>query len=157
MTCTANIFLANTMGSCCTLASFAVYAIIIKAQNRPFDVEILFTSLTLISIATGPIFTLVQDVPNLSSALVCLNRVQQFLALERKSPKVLFSSRVKTEIDDYSSESHSETGLKQLSPAYISMAPISATNATFTWSEQPVLRNVTFDILKSSVNMIIGP
>lgn len=145
------------MVSCCTLASFAIYAILIKVQGRDFDVGILFTSLTLIMIAIDPIFTLIQDVPNLSSALVCLTRVQLFLASEKKSSKPRSYSNSSFGITD-SSPPSSETTLKQLKPIATSGDVLSAADATFGWSEdKPILHNVTLNISWRSVNVVIGP
>jgi ATP-binding cassette, subfamily C (CFTR/MRP), member 1 len=146
------------MGSCATLTSLAIYAVIIKVQGRAFDVGLLFTSLTLIVIATGPIFTLIQGIPTISSALVCLTRVQQFLVLERKSSKTHCRPSGTAGVGE-SSQSTSEAELKQLGEAtYTDLVLLSAADATFAWSEeQPVLNNVSFEILRFSVNVVVGP
>ncbi|KAH8586615.1 putative multidrug resistance-associated protein [Bisporella sp. PMI_857] len=149
--------ISNTMVSCCTLASFAIYAVLIKVQGRDFDVGILFTSLTLIIIAIDPIFTLIQDVPNLASALVCIRRVQLFLVSEKKPLRTRSYSSSRTAFDDHSLP-NSETELKQLKTTLTSPILLSAADATFGWLEQkPILHNVTFDILRRSINVVIGP
>ncbi|KAH8811062.1 putative ABC transporter [Xylogone sp. PMI_703] len=150
--------ISNVMGSFATLTSLAIYAIIIKVQGRNFDVGVLFTSLTLITIATGPMFTLLQGVPTLSGALVCLTRVQDFLLLESKSSKTISRPSSRGAVGE-SSCSTSENELKLPGEVSIEdLAVFSATNATFAWSEeQVVLHDVSFEIQQFNVTVIVGP
>jgi len=153
----ADKYIANTMVSCCTLASFAIYAVLIKVQGRAFDEGILFTSLTLIMIAIDPIFTLIQGVPNLSSAVVCLTRVQLFLMSEKNSTKTRSYSNSSLGANSNTPPS-SEIELKELKPSANRSLLLSAADATFGWSkDEPILHNVTFNILWSSINVVVGP
>jgi ABC-type multidrug transport system fused ATPase/permease subunit len=154
------------------LAAYGIYAIIIKATGAaPLNPTTLFTSLAIIQVATNPLLTLIQGIPRLASSVACLTRIQSLLQLPECSARTVTrdvasrfqSSSVNQEqnVDIVElSSGISHKNVFEASPEARKSCIMRVKLASFSWVASDsvgVLKNISFEIYRSSLIAIVGP
>ncbi|KAI6914412.1 P-loop containing nucleoside triphosphate hydrolase protein [Hortaea werneckii] len=128
-----------------------------------------FTSLAILSLIGPPLATLIQTIPNLLSALACLNRVQDLLeapSISRDTPwkvsGLTFEQtdrRCRGSTPVYGHETFELESGSPLSTGLRASAMVEAYAADISWARrgEPVLRNVSFQLLPSQLLAVSGP
>ncbi|KAI7338183.1 multidrug resistance-like protein [Hortaea werneckii] len=152
-------------------AMFVAFSLVAFARN---DAAVLantaFASLAILSLIGPPLATLIQTIPNLLSALACLGRIQDLLEAPSSSRNNLENS-----IDSLSSQQNDQ-GIRRStsvhghetfdlemrnisSTAMHASAVVEACAAGISWAQrsEPVLRNVSFQLLPSQLLVVSGP
>ncbi|KAI7461939.1 multidrug resistance-like protein [Hortaea werneckii] len=152
-------------------AMFVAFSLVAFARN---DAAVLantaFASLAILSLIGPPLATLIQTIPNLLSALACLGRIQDLLEAPSSSRNNLENS-----IDSLSSQQNDQ-GIRRSTSVHghetfdLEMRNISSTAmhasavvevcaAGISWAQrsEPVLRNVSFQLLPSQLLVVSGP
>lgn len=81
--------------------TFAIYAAVTLGGGRPLDVSRLFTSLSILSLLSQPLFTLFGSLVNSRAAIGCFERIEDYLCQgshidNRTYPSDTFSSWITT-------------------------------------------------------------
>lgn len=150
------------------LASLIFFVILADSNGQKLDTAKAYTTLSLLSLITGPINTLLRTIPALNGALACFERVQAFLESEARRPHVLPLTSTLEPV-----KAANDTTLEVQIPAsreLTTFAPSSQVdnagpnlmevrNASFAWSHAavPTISDITFDLPRSSFLFIIGP
>jgi ABC-type multidrug transport system fused ATPase/permease subunit len=154
-----------------------VLAAVLWTQTGPegFTVSKAFTSLSIVNLVALPVSSLVGSYPTFVSSLACFNRIQLFLNSdqqkdERKGNSSLSSER-KTSSDfvstagvfsqpeyTFSNIETQELPSKGLADSTDNKI-IELEHASFTIKDktEPVLRDISISIERSSLTMIVGP
>ncbi|KXJ88783.1 P-loop containing nucleoside triphosphate hydrolase protein [Microdochium bolleyi] len=138
----ANIVVGNIpamLSPALTFAAFAIIQAISVESDATFDVVLAFTSLSLLSILIAPIAELVAASINITSALTCLNRIQQFLGQNEPGESATTQSMDGCIADE-------------------SLVRMQA--CSFRWTKgvnEPVLIDMSLDITPGSVTLVTGP
>ncbi|KAI7489964.1 multidrug resistance-like protein [Hortaea werneckii] len=152
-------------------AMFVAFSLVAFARH---DAAVLattaFTSLAILSLIGPPLATLIQTIPNLLSAIACLGRIQELLEVPSSSRNKLWKR-----IDGLSSQQTDRGSCKstpvpghgtfdlemnKISPTAVHPpAVVEVDAADISWGQrgEPVLRNVTFQLLPSQLLVISGP
>ncbi|KAI7285877.1 multidrug resistance-like protein [Hortaea werneckii] len=152
-------------------AMFVAFSLVAFARN---DAAILantaFTSLAILSLIGPPLATLIQTIPNLLSALACLGRIQDLLEVPSSSRNKLWQR-----IDDLCSRQGNRGSCKStpvsghetfdlemsnISPTAVhppAVVEVDAADISWTQRGEPVLRNVSFQLLPSQLLVVSGP
>ncbi|KAI7553023.1 hypothetical protein KC331_g1509, partial [Hortaea werneckii] len=151
-------------------AMFVAFSLVAFARK---DAAVLantaFTSLAILSLIGPPLATLIQTIPNLLSALACLNRVQDLLeapSISRGTPWKV--SGLTYEQNDRRCRGstpvhgHETFELESGSPFSTDVHPLAmvkAHAADISWAQggEPVLRDVNFQLLPSQLLVVSGP
>lgn len=141
------IFLANMPMTLAPFATFAIFAIIQSIRGgETLLADRMFTSLSLISLMTGPLLTFIQALPALYQSLSCFDRIEQYCT---KAP-----------LDSPAERSSIEEDIELSStPASSPHSVLEFHNASFSWSQEasPILYDLNLLIKKSNITAIIGP
>ncbi|PYI02912.1 ABC multidrug transporter [Aspergillus sclerotiicarbonarius CBS 121057] len=121
--------------------------------SRTLDASRMFTSLSFLTLLTNPLAQVFQSIPDLVSGLTCLGRIQAFLECENHHDFRQVMDEVKQNVEksqvDTRTSSDSEPAV-----AY----PIVIKNGQFGWeADKFVLRDITTQVTKSSLNIVVGP
>ena len=133
-----------------TLAPFATFAIFAIVSVTRGDESLLstrtFTSLSLISLITGPLLTFIQALPALYESLSCFDRIEEYCT---QAP---FS------VPNDSPSSGNDIEMASNSTLASIDSVVAFHNASFAWSETAptVLHNVDLEIKKGSLTAVIG-
>ncbi|ETS81802.1 hypothetical protein PFICI_06804 [Pestalotiopsis fici W106-1] len=128
--------------------TFTVYAIVAKISGSTLGITQAFTSLSLLSILMMPVALLVTSLGQIAQSLACLDRIQAFLLLEKRSE---YRTGKRTVTRDGSAPPDSQKP---------DAAIISLKNATFGWAEDKdnaTIHNINTEILSSSLTLVVGP
>ncbi|KAJ3185200.1 hypothetical protein HDU85_001248 [Gaertneriomyces sp. JEL0708] len=130
------VCVTNTAQNMLALFSLGTYGIVsYLSGSGALDTNRMFTSYTVLNIIAAPLFQVGQQYGTVLAAYSSLKRIETFLRSNEKS------------IDDRDVKK-SEQGKS---------AAISIKNATVGWTEAtPILSNMSTEILKDKLNMIIG-
>ncbi|KXJ97331.1 putative ABC multidrug transporter [Microdochium bolleyi] len=140
-----------------TVAPFLTFAL----AGGSYSAAQLFTSLAFITLLTNPFATLFQFLPQVVSAIACLERIQIFLEKEpredyRHFPALeplssFLSEKQATNVAEQASE-NSKTGATDTIDAII------VDNASFGWEAGTMaLKNLTFRVPRHQLTMVVGP
>jgi ABC-type multidrug transport system fused ATPase/permease subunit len=112
--------------------------------QRRLDASTMFTSLTFLTLLTGPLSDVFQSIPQIVSAFACLGRIQVFLESETR--------------EDFR-QVLPDTMLSEEKTLGNTEAPVLAIkDGSFGWeADKFVLRNINTRIPKSSLTIIVGP
>ncbi|GAB1735972.1 hypothetical protein NU219Hw_g6029t1 [Hortaea werneckii] len=152
-------------------AMFVAFSLVVFARK---DAAVLantaFTSLAILSLIGPPLATLIQTIPNLLSALACLGRIQDLLEVPSSSRNKLWDNNDGLSFQQTGRESrksipvcgHETLDLEMSSiPSTVVHPPavVEACAAHFSWTQkgEPVLRNVSFQLLPSQLLVVSGP
>ncbi|KAF7157159.1 hypothetical protein CNMCM6106_002241 [Aspergillus hiratsukae] len=139
------IFLSNGPNTMAPMASFAVFSIIAAVkQDETLATSRAFTSLTLISLLTLPVYTLLQTLPALWQCLGCFDRIQEYCRSQvaPKDPGRLASS----------------VELYPQPPIPRPEAAITFKDVTLGWASQgkPVLNDLNLRVPHGSTTLVSG-
>jgi ABC-type multidrug transport system fused ATPase/permease subunit len=120
--------------------------------QRAMDASKMFTSLSFLTLLTSPLSQVFQSIPELVSGLACLGRIQAYLESEPHHDfRQVLATRKNSEKSFPDNESFPE-------PNSDSTNYFVTKNASFGWKAGKfVLQNVSTQISKSSLTMVIGP
>ncbi|KAI8932966.1 hypothetical protein NX059_010435 [Plenodomus lindquistii] len=116
------------------------------SSQQTLDVSTMFTSLAFITLLTYPLLQVFEGIPQILSGIACLGRIQAFLECETRNDfrQVLSDRRQDSEKGSEKAEALSDL-------AFI------IEDGAFGWkANQHVLQNVTTQIRKSSLTMVVG-
>ncbi|PHH63516.1 hypothetical protein CDD81_5797 [Ophiocordyceps australis] len=117
--------------------TFVVYVAQAAGRGEPLGTTKAFTSLSIITLLSGPASKLLSAVPSTAASLGCFDRIQDFLVLP---PRV---------DDRLITPSSSASGSIAFTTKNLSLRPAP--------SAEPILKDVTFTIQRGSLTMVIGP
>ncbi|KAF7914004.1 uncharacterized protein EAF01_000410 [Botrytis porri] len=151
------VFLANSTGIVAPLVTFTVFVISANVTGRTLSTSTAYTSLSLIALLADPMNTLVRTIPQINSAVACLERIQSFMLSDaRKDHRLPMVGSQLSNIPSYLSQG---IELKDMSPVLNPSAMIIAQNASFAWSQDalPVIKDFSCTLPCSQSLFIIGP
>ncbi|RLM01880.1 hypothetical protein CFD26_103018 [Aspergillus turcosus] len=139
------IFLSNGPNIIAPMVSFAVFSIIaVVKQDETLATSRAFTSLTLISLLTLPVYTLLQTLPALWQCLGCFDRIQEYCRsqVEPKDP-----GRLAASVELYAQP-----------PIPRPEAAITFKDVTLSWAsqEKPVLNDLNLRIPHGATTIVLG-
>lgn len=138
-------FPANGPNTIAPMVSFAVFSIIAAVkQDETLATSRAFTSLTLISLLTLPVYTLLQTLPALWQCLGCFDRIQEYCRAQVE-PKD--QGRLTDSVEMYAQ-----------TPIPRPEAAITFKDATLGWAslEKPVLHDLNLRIPHGSTTVVSG-
>ncbi|KAK1598438.1 ABC transporter [Colletotrichum navitas] len=132
--------------------TFAAFAIVQKLSGgEPLNVVQAFTSLSLLGMLINPVGELVTLPNNLGSVIGCLDRIQEFLAKEKRDDYRRFTPQTPRDPAPHG-DGASEP------PAADPRLLIKVAGGSFGWdSATPVLHAVDLEVPTSTLTMLIGP
>ncbi|KAJ5150816.1 ABC transporter integral membrane type 1 [Penicillium canariense] len=102
-----NIILGNAPGLLSPVVTFMGFAIIIKLSNGDLpNTATIFSSLSLLSILINPVNELTAALPNLTAALDCFNRIQEYIMADRRIDYRTIKSTTSGRSDIFADNSH---------------------------------------------------
>ncbi|KAH8805003.1 P-loop containing nucleoside triphosphate hydrolase protein [Xylogone sp. PMI_703] len=142
------VFIANLPSTISAVVTFAVYAVVQRANGGSLDIDKAFTSLSILTLLETPIFGFIYSIPDINAALGCFRRIQDYLMEEsRDDHRLLLSAR-----DSPEQLPSTDIEMKFLRPQIIPPVykeSIVVQNGSFAWSADgpPILRdiNITLD------------
>ncbi|KAJ5935489.1 hypothetical protein N7466_005036 [Penicillium verhagenii] len=140
------ITISNIPTDLAPFATFLVYTIIAIVKGNDYLLSArAFTSLSLISLLTGPLLKLIQIFPGLFQSEACFTRIEDFYI--RNAPTGHSNQKNDT------NECGPETAEK------MDQNIIVLQDASFSWSSDsdPVLQNINLEIRKQSLTVLNGP
>ncbi|KAH7319081.1 putative ATP-binding cassette transporter [Rhexocercosporidium sp. MPI-PUGE-AT-0058] len=163
MTCYKNI-ISNLPYAWAPAFTFAIYAIQAKVQGTDsINTTQAFTSLSLITLVTNPSAKFLSAVPTIASSLGCFQRIQKFLLTDpRIDQRHTPLEHVKMASISAGVQPESGVELVRVNPKHSGSSDadaIAIENATIKASPTAefAVRNVTINLRKSSITMIVGP
>ena len=147
------------------VVTFAAYVAVLQGSHKAMNVSRTFTSLSLLVIMSKPLSQLFQLIPIFIAALGCLKRVQIFLVAPSQIDHRLYSSlQDNNSTTGVSSSSNEQIELRHQDAFTSTTTKINneyifvVYNAAFGWADsEPVLYDISLDIPRSKLTMIIGP
>ncbi|KAJ5656628.1 hypothetical protein N7507_008578 [Penicillium longicatenatum] len=120
--------------------------------QRTMDASKMFTSLSFLTLLTSPLSQVFQSIPELVSGLACLGRIQAYLESEPHHDfRQVLATRRNSEKNFAGNEPFPETSSDSINY-------FVTKNASFGWKAGNfVLQNVSTQISKSSLTMVVGP
>lgn len=160
------IVLANVSSAMAPGVAFILYVAINRDVDQTLDVSRAFTTLSLISLVTGPVATLIFAVSPLMGSIGCVDRIQSFLFSDTRNDHriTLTATSLQAKSRDSSGRAivqgiELETVTSKATPAAQGSPPVRLLDASFSWgaNSPPVVNNVTFDLTKGSLTFVFGP
>jgi len=153
------------------VVAFALFGVVAGRTGETLDATRLFAALSLIILQAQPLFWMFEVVLDMSSAMGCFKRIETYLSqAERTEYRVsavgdersaALGSGSATVADDgiELQELPKSGGPLSTSLAYSSDNAVYLQNASFSWTgEGPVvLSNISFNVKKAQLAMLIGP
>ncbi|KAH6657100.1 P-loop containing nucleoside triphosphate hydrolase protein [Truncatella angustata] len=137
--------------------TFTVFAIVAKVSGSgTLGISQAFTSLSLLGILIMPVALLVSALGNIFQAMACLDRIQDFLLLEKRTD---YRSTGSSLILNSASNEGRFPSAEKLNPE-LNGAVILLKEATFGWDRGPesiVLKDINVRIQPSQLTLIVGP
>lgn len=132
---------------------FASFLPISKKNGMSFTTVRIFNTIALVNLATEPLLSLLQLLPQLAQAAGCLSRIQAYLLVadfkdKREELRLNTDSII---LQDGNIPDTAKTGS--------SGSVFEIHNGTFSWETKlmPTLRNVNVKVPKGKVTMLFGP
>jgi ATP-binding cassette subfamily C (CFTR/MRP) protein 1 len=155
------IFLGNTLTTLAPFLTFAAFALHTLSSGKVINAQTAYTTLTLISLLASPLNDMIRAIPSLNSAMASLMRIQSFLESDaRKDHRVpLRHGSSSGSSDDGVSQEGIELDGRTVAQSSGPSRVIHAQNVSFSWTsdDDSVIRDVSFDIMRGEICMIIGP
>lgn len=148
------------------VVSFAIFVAISRNKHQTLDVNTLFTSLSILLLVAGPLFTTFAGFMELMSAVGCFERIETFLSAEVQSDHRLLLAEDKNSSvsSNTAAEGNSGIELVRVQPKtsvsrHDAQEAFVIRDGTFGWAQDdsPVLQNINLSIQKANLTMIIGP
>lgn len=130
--------------------------------SRSLDTNTIFVSLAYIALLASPLTVVLQKIPQLVSALTCLERIQHYLESDpRSDPRSLDSSSSTIQSPIESLEAANERAraipLRTLSPRLLPPVSLSISSGNFGWNESKyVLKDVNLNIPSGRLTVVTG-
>lgn len=142
-----------------TFTAFAIAQAV--GGGSQFQVTTAFSSLSLLAILTAPVAELVTSVSNLTSALSCIDRIQEFLEREPRTDYRGGGSGTSPRLEHRRSASSQADRQVALSagPQYCSEdTVIRIKGGAFGYPNgEPIIRDINIDIKSSRLLIVVGP
>ncbi|KAL3963237.1 hypothetical protein ACCO45_000241, partial [Purpureocillium lilacinum] len=123
-----------------------------RSGGEGFTVSQAFTSLSIVSLISTPIAELTAAYPTIAASLACLERIEAYVLSDEQHDKRVVSKQLYTV---------SSNGGERLGPVRrpvdVALIALRHVNLTLPGKSEPVLQDITIDIKKSTVTMILGP
>lgn len=158
--------IAEVPGCIASVATFAAYAIQAKITcSEGLNVTKAFTSLSIITLTTGPAASLLTAIPSTASSLGCFDRIQAYLLTSpREDKRILLDGTTSQPSQPAPKPQPSDNGI-ELSNRYnmktssLASASLVVEDVTLRPSQKAsvVLENISFNVTKGSILMIAGP
>ncbi|TDZ36526.1 ABC transporter atnG [Colletotrichum spinosum] len=161
----ATLLLSLTPINLAPIVTFAVYVVIsVFWKNETLLPAQAFASIALIGLLTTPVVMFIQLLPVIVQSFACFDRIQDFCNYgprpatpDRQSSRIS-SSPSSTDVNLVSLTTEGGRGSK---PADSSQQPphaVSFRGDSFGWKkDQPVLHDITVDMPRNAVTVVIGP
>jgi ATP-binding cassette, subfamily C (CFTR/MRP), member 1 len=116
--------------------TFAAFTLLPTGGGGGLDVSIAFTTLSLLNLLISPVASLIMIPPTFASAAQCFAHIQDFLNEEKREDFRLFKL-----------------------PSAESDLAVRISRGSFGWAkdEPPVLKDVSVDIPRTTLNIVVGP
>ncbi|OBT61047.1 hypothetical protein VE03_09160 [Pseudogymnoascus sp. 23342-1-I1] len=147
------------------VSPFVTFAVVYGTRGS-LNVAQAFTSLSIITLLTGPLSSLLSSLPNFAAGLGCFDRIQKYLLSpqrlnHREIPKITVSS-VDMGLIDRKTKKPSPHSLEMFPTSSIGDAQMSREKCILsarscTFGEPPVLHDINLDVERSSLTVILGP
>ena len=160
----------NTIGILPTIlgpvTAFIIFALLLQNDHGSrLDPTTAFTSLSLISLLSSPIFPFMFAFPQFTASMGCYDRIQEYLVsgggISSRSSSDFNSSSKPISLEKVKGVSSiiALESIDTLPYPSLGNALLVLENATFSFKVggKPVLKDLTFSLLKSSMYMLIGP
>lgn len=141
------------------VAAFALFTLQSRASGVSLDVTRMFTSLSLVILLGQPLFWIFKSILDVSAAVGCFNRIQDFLM---KTSKV--KSGLRAPGDGPTAQLNAENRdfeLQEMRPARHSGGRVEVTvhNVTFAWAldAPPLIQISNLEVEKGQLAIIVGP
>lgn len=136
---------------------FTVYALVQQARGSgELNIEKAFTSLSVITLLTSPIFSVIYSIPALQSTVGCLHRIQTYLTTDSRQDHRL--PNLSSEQEQLSVSRDIELQPLQNSPDSFQGATIVVRDGEFGWSlDRPNTLNDLNLSLRNQLNVVVGP
>ncbi|PQE04085.1 ABC multidrug transporter protein [Rutstroemia sp. NJR-2017a BVV2] len=152
-----NIILSNLPGIINPALCFTVYALVQQARGSgELNIEKAFTSLSVLTLLTSPIFSVIFSIPALQSTVGCLHRIQIYLSRasrqDHRLPNLTYQQEQLSDSGDI------ELRPLQQFPNIFREAKIVVRDGEFGWSlDQPdTLNNLNLS-LQGQLTVVVGP
>ncbi|KAJ5772369.1 multidrug resistance protein [Penicillium odoratum] len=146
--------------------AFAIYAAVTLGGGRSMDVSRLFTSLSILSLLSQPLFAFFGSIVNSRSAIGCFERIEDYLCQHS-----FFDGRIcsgdavsvtnsiekdssllrKTEVTEL------DVGNQTLQPASVALIQLDKVSLGWFKDKDPLLTNINLSIKRGTSNFIVGP
>ncbi|PWI66156.1 hypothetical protein PCL_05374 [Purpureocillium lilacinum] len=123
-----------------------------RSGGEGFTVAQAFTSLSILSLISTPIAELTAAYPTIAASLACLERVEAYILSEEQHDKRVVSKQLAA-IHSNDDESLGQPGRAVDAP----VVALRHVNLILPGKSEPILQDITIDIKKSAVTMILGP
>ncbi|KAJ7869699.1 P-loop containing nucleoside triphosphate hydrolase protein [Mycena olivaceomarginata] len=138
--------LSNIGGTASFLATLAAYAVMLSqgwGDLPPLDISQIFTLFTIVSLLSGPLNRIGQQLPSLFASLASLERIQGFLQLPEKAES---EKLAEADLVDVSADGGKE-----------SVVEVSLKGCTFAWDDKTdVLKDITLELVPRELHMVVG-
>lgn len=160
-----NIAVGNAPSMLTPAVTFTAFAVVQRlSAGSQFDVVSAYSSLSLLSILINPIAELVTATTSLSSALGCLDRIQEFLLKEEHHDGRALPPPTPSAADDRSHSQATGSELQAMGDQSMrfhskSRGPVvSIKHGSFGWEAgRSILKDIDLDIAPATFTMVIGP
>jgi len=123
-----------------------------RSGGEGFTVAQAFTSLSIVSLSSTPIAEWTAAYPTIVASLACLERIEAYVLSDEQHDKRVVSKQLNT----VSSNGDERLGPNR-GPVDVALIALRHVNLTLPGKSEPVLQDITIDIKKSTVTMILGP
>uniref|UniRef100_A0A093V8Q9 Multidrug resistance-associated protein 1 n=1 Tax=Talaromyces marneffei PM1 TaxID=1077442 RepID=A0A093V8Q9_TALMA len=149
--------------------AFAIYAAVTLRGDRILDVSRLFTSLSILSLLSQPLFTLFGSLNNSRAALGCFERIEEYLCQEshvdyrkyRECGPESSSSDLKGAQTVQVKNSNTEESMKDDFKTELSASDVvfEIEAASFGWADaqKPIICDISMIIERKTLSLIVGP
>ncbi|OAR02916.1 hypothetical protein LLEC1_04254 [Akanthomyces lecanii] len=136
----------------------------LAVTSKTLNTTSVFVSLSYLTLLASPMMVLLQKIPQLISALTCLERIQKFLEQEESTDFRIINNDERgaenaAPVAETEHQGCKSTPLQTLrSRPSASQCCISITNGRFGWSkEKCILTDVNISIPRNKLTVVVGP
>lgn len=143
------------------VTAFLIYVLVSRKSGSSLDPATAFTSLSLISLLSSPIFLFMFAFPPFVGSIGCYGRIQKYLSSVDKVDASLVEKALNSNSLTYGTKMGSEVIelTKKSRTSATEDDLVTLDNASFAFKPEgpPVLREITFSIQKGCFMMVTGP
>lgn len=123
-----------------------------RSGGNGFTVSQAFTSLSIVSLVSKPLAELTAAYPTMTASLACLERIGNYILSDEQHDSRVVSKQLGGEsLDD--GELLGQSG----QPVGAALVALRQVNLTLPGKTDPALQDITIDINKSTITMVVGP